>query len=127
MGTSKNAIAVGLALTIAFLIIGNLLLPQFSQTYEYCTGEEPYSKEASGDSYTNGCCIEASTDIIACTDCNSSTGYEAYLGNCHTLIGTQNNTHCYQCADFGQKSNIRGMILVILIIGVIAVAMMFRK
>jgi hypothetical protein len=100
------------------------VLPQFSQTYEYCQGSEPYSKSGQGTTYDNGCCNQASNTIVSCAECNNSAGYSTFLDRCHSLIDNQNNTHCYQCSSFGARTNRRGIVVLFLIIGVLA--LMFK-
>jgi hypothetical protein len=111
---------LALALAIFLLIVSALVLPQFSSSYEYCTGSEPYSKNAVGDTLTNGCCNAGSSTLVACSDCNQSTGYSTFLSTCSSLVDTQNNTHCYQCSNFGQKNTIQGLGFIILVVGLIA-------
>ena len=123
---SNKSIQLGLGLAVAFLIVGSLLLPQFGNTYEYCTGSQPYPKDETGSVLTNGCCAERGS-LVACSGCNATTGYATFLSTCQSLVSTQNGTHCYKCDDFGQRTNIRGILLIVLVLGLIALALYFKK
>ena len=125
----KNLILGSIGLVITFLILSELAIPFFAESYEYCTGGKPFSKEGTGTVYDNGCCMVASSSLtgggVACTDCNQTAGYEDFLSKCGRLIDTQNNTHCYGCTDWGTKTTTRGMGLLVLVLALISFAIYY--
>jgi len=121
----KEIIIVGLALGLIFLLSSVMVLPFLRDTYEYGLGDEPYQRGGTGT--TNGYCTSPTSTPIACTSCNVSAGYEFFLENCYSLISTVNGTHCYQCSEFGYRTTYRGLMVIVLLVGIVALIYLFIK
>lgn len=118
----RRVIDIGLSLGIFFIILSSVIMVYFGTVYEHGFG----SNEASD--LANEYCI-AKGDVTACSGCNvtSGSGYETFLDTCHSLISRQNGTHCYACSDFGQRTTIRGIALILIVVGIIAFGMTVYK
>lgn len=126
------------ALVILFILASTMIIPYFATTHEHGFGTEPCMKDGcdssdTGESQINPYCSGASSTVIACTNCNISTGYETFLASCYRLAPVNaaqtdawmNNTHCYQCTDFGFKTTSQGLNLLVLVMALIMFAVIF--
>lgn len=130
MGISLNKLlGLIIGLVMLFLITSAIMLPYFAITYEHGFGTTPCNRVgcASGDSaFANNLCFTHSTTALACTNCNTTEGYEFFLANCGDLIAWDNNTHCYQCTTFqGYRTSFRGLVVLVFVLGLIGFAVWF--
>jgi hypothetical protein len=109
-----------LAIAGLFLLTAVIVIPFFSNTYEFGGGQLPYQKGGLSTSLTNGYCQATDNSVIACTDCNISAGYSSFLSSCHRLIAANNGSFCYKCTDFGYKSTVNSIMLFVFFIFFIA-------
>lgn len=125
MSLVQKLVYGSVALLIFFVIVSTVLLPRFRDTYTEGFGSTSYDSSTDLD---NEYCI-AKGSLTACTDCNSTnvdeSGYETFLSTCHSLPARTNNTHCYACSDWGFRSTARGLLLLVLVIGLVFVAFLF--
>lgn len=112
----KMIIALALGSTIMFYLLAYVILPSFADVYEHCGINNPYSAGRGGSDLSNGCCVTGSVTPVACSNCNQSSGYSSFLSNCGSLISTSNNTHCYSCSNFGNKTVNQGFYLILFIV-----------
>lgn len=100
-----------IGLMIVFILLSTLILPQFETSYT-----------------TFGYCL-AQGSLITCSDCNNtdtnSVGYKTLKNNCYGLVGSQNNTHCYGCANWGFRDVSRGLQLLVLSLALIGMAILY--
>ena len=113
-----------IAAGILFYSIAYSIIPIFAPLYEHCGTNNPYSAGSGGTDLTNACCQTGSSTVIACSNCNNTAGYSTFLSSCYSLIATTNNTHCYQCASFGNKLAFQGIFFLMFLIVVFAFALM---
>lgn len=126
MTSLDRIVGVGVGLLITFLFVGSIIGGFFDDFAEV------------------NLCRSNSTNVIACTNCNETTedsdGYEDYIESCHSMpLGqnstgdtipdvagvSQNNTHCFGCGDWGERTTTRNLGLVIFAIGMMAFAFVF--
>jgi len=107
-------LAVGIA--VMFYSLAYVIMPSFAPLYEHCGSNSPYSAGGGGTDLTNACCKTPTNTIVACSNCNGTSGYSTFLTTCGSLIATTNGTHCYQCTDFGNKSIFQGLFFLIFLI-----------
>lgn len=131
----KQVILLVVVLAAIFMTSYTLIMPFFGNVYEYGFGNAPCNKDSTctgtSTNLVNQYCLGATISEagkIACTSCNSSTGYSGFLSNCYALIDdgtTINNTYCYGCTNWGFKSTVSGLYLFIFFIGMIAFVLLF--
>lgn len=123
----KTIIYSTIALLFVFLFTSSIWISFFGTGYEYGFGDCPYSSD-NGTSCTNlgnNYCSTKGTNLVVCDQCNGTGGYETFLSSCGTLIGNQNDTHCYGCTDWGFKTSTRGLILLVLVLALVGFAVTF--
>jgi len=132
MVTLKTIFYGSLGLLIFFIIMGSVALPFFADYYEHGYGTTPCNADntctGTSTNLRNSYCVGSSTTRIACANCNISTGYATFLSNCFSLIDEGahlNDTYCYQCTDFGFKTSIQGLGLLVFVISILAVAFIY--
>ncbi len=113
MNSIKQIVGIAIALIVAFLVLS-------TTTLRYLEG-----------SYTTVGYCQAQGSIQACTDCNNtdteSTGYKTLKNECSGVIGSQNNTHCYGCADWGYRDVSRGLQLLVFMMAMVGTGLWFLK
>ena len=123
-GLIEKIIIFSLAVGILFYMLAYVVVPSFAPLYEHCGTTEPYSSGRGGTDLTNACCQTPSSTVVACSSCNQTSGYATFLSTCGSLISTTNNTHCYQCASFGNKAIYQGLFFILFLVGILAFVLM---
>jgi hypothetical protein len=116
----EKIILLALAVAILFYSFAYSIVPSFAPLYEHCGTNNPYSAGTGGLDLTNACCQTGSATVIACSNCNNTAGYSTFLSSCYSLISTANNTHCYSCANFGNKVVFQGLFFLMFLIVIFA-------
>jgi uncharacterized membrane protein len=112
----EKIIFLGIGVALLFYSLAYVIVPSFTPLYEHCGVNNPYSAGTGGTDLTNACCQTGSNTLVACTNCNQSSGYSSFLSTCGSLVSTSNNTHCYQCSSFGNKGIYQGLFFLIFLI-----------
>lgn len=125
----KWVLMILVVLIITFITSSAIILPFFASVFEYGFGTEPCAKTgckatSTSASLINSYCSTPTATPTACSNCNTTTGYSAFLSTCASEIAWDNNTHCNSCSNFGFKSATTGLMLFILFIGIIALILL---
>jgi hypothetical protein len=120
----KSIVILAISLTMLYLLTATLIMPYFRDTYE---NYGPQLLQRGGTGLINNYCNTPTNTVVACASCNSATGLSTFLSTCYSLISAGNNTHCYQCTDFGFKTVSTGLLLFIFVIAMISFAVAFLK
>lgn len=126
----KAILYTGIGLLILFILLSSMILPYFRTTYESGFGTQSCHRDSNGctsgdTNLQNNYCIGASSTEIACSNCNTTAGYEFFLANCYSLLAWNNNTYCYQCTNFGYKTTSIGLLLLVFVLALVSFAVIF--
>jgi len=113
----EKIIFFAIAVTVIFYMLAYVIIP----SYEHCGTNNPYSAGTGGTDLLNACCQTPTNTVVACSNCNQSSGYSTFLSTCGSLIATTNGTHCYQCTNFGLKGINQGLFFLIFLIAIFAI------
>jgi uncharacterized membrane protein len=119
----EKIIFLGLGCAILFYALAYAIMPPFTDLYEHCGTNNPYSAGRSGNDLTNACCQTGSATVVTCANCNNTAGYPTFLSTCYSLIAKTNGTDCYQCASFGNKGIYQGLFFLIFLIAIFTIVL----
>ncbi len=126
MPNVNTIIYVGIALTVMFLLLAVLVLPQFSRSYRYCQDLQ-WNPDNSSDyaECPNRYWDAQNTSVVSTSPYSQTTDDETISAPVPDLAGT---LFCINCeTEGGYRSANQGLVLLIIVMGLIGFAIRFIK